>query len=119
MWGPTLYSSRTTVRRRCTEGLSGNTYSCCPTSRKISDEKTPYEKLPLDTSESLYRRKCNGGENRTGRKRGSQQKKERRSFHCGGPWREAPSGGGRGRAFRGRWVIVVEPTREGSPRCDW
>src|SRR6266446_9100510 len=97
MWGPTLYSSHTTVRRRCAEGLSGNTYPCCPTSRKMSDEKTPDEKSPLDPKESLYRRKCNGGKSPSSSKSGSEQNRDPRIPNAGNPGgQRSDEDGGRG-----------------------
>src|SRR6266403_245732 len=98
--GTYAYSSHTTVRRRCTEGLSVNTYSCCSTSRKISDEKTPYEKSPLDTSESLYRRKCNGGKSTSGGKSGSKQNRDPRIPNAGDPGGQRPDENGGRRHLR-------------------
>src|SRR5579864_3587670 len=46
---PFAYDSK----KQCAEGLIGKAYSLCSTSRKMSYEKTPHDKLPLHRNESL------------------------------------------------------------------
>src|ERR1700674_3366176 len=57
---------------------------------KISEEKTPWEKLPLHTNGSFYRRECNGGKSASGGQSGSEQNRDPRIPNAGDPGGQRP-----------------------------